>query len=217
MAKDPATLWYFNDWHGGTITFSRHLKGCYMDVLYAQFNIGRLSLDEIKTVLGSDFGSSWPTLQKKFKTENNLFFNERLEIELNKRKSFTKSRRENAKHKKHVLKHMENENENEIKIDNENLIDKYGIDMIEDFLRYWNEPDKKGKCKWELQETWSLEGRLVTWAKNNEKFNKKINGSTTKSDFGKDKNAASRAEVDRLADEILQQHFSNRPSDTKQQ
>ena len=212
MAKDPATLWYFNDWHGGTVTFSRHLKGCYMDLLYAQFNSGRLSLDEIKTVLGSDFGSSWPTLQKKFKTENNLFFNERLENELNKRKSFTKSRRENATSQKHMLMHMENVNE--IKIENKNLIDRYGQEMIDDFLRYWNEPDKKGRCRWELQKTWSLEGRLATWSKNDEKFNKKINGNTIKSDFGKDRNAASRAEADRLADEILQQHFTNGTTDT---
>src|SRR5688572_2070648 len=66
MAKDPACLFYWGDWQGGTITFSRHLKGCYMDLLTAQFNNGPLSLDEIRTVLGSDFGQHWPTLQKKF-------------------------------------------------------------------------------------------------------------------------------------------------------
>ena len=40
MAKDPAMLWYWADWHSGTATMSRFLKGCYMDLLHAQFNSG---------------------------------------------------------------------------------------------------------------------------------------------------------------------------------
>lgn len=99
-----------------------------MDVLHAQFNNGRLSLEEIKTCLGSDFGASWPTLQKKFKQDDKgLFFNERLEAEKEKRKSFTESRRKNLTSKAHMTPHiiehmephMENENEdiNDIKND----------------------------------------------------------------------------------------------------
>lgn len=120
MAKDPAILFYFNDWHGGTITMSRHLKGCYMDLLCAQFNIGHLSLDSIKVVLGSDFGPAWPALQKKFKQDNEgLYYNERLFFESTKRKAFSASRRKNAS-AKHMPKHMENEIENrKLKIENE--------------------------------------------------------------------------------------------------
>lgn len=122
MAKDPAMLWYWNDWNGGTLTFSRHLKGCYMDVLSAQFNAGPLSLEEIKTVLGSDF-SAWGTIQKKFtQTSTGLFFNERLEAEKEKRKAFTESRRQNRRKKtydasydEHMIAHMENENTNVFK------------------------------------------------------------------------------------------------------
>lgn len=96
MAKDPATLWYWNDWMGGTMTLSRFLKGCYIDILAAQFNSGHLSLDEIKTCLGSDFGTAWPTIQKKFvKDENGLFFNERLDAEIEKRKKHSEKQREN--------------------------------------------------------------------------------------------------------------------------
>ena len=95
-----------------------------MDVLHAQFNHGHLSLEEIKTCLGSDFGTTWPALQKKFKQdEHGLFFNERLEEEKNKRKAFTDSRRNNrldkkkeitydTSHEKHMTHHMENENVN---------------------------------------------------------------------------------------------------------
>jgi hypothetical protein len=126
MAKDPAFLFYPGDWQGGTSTFSRFLKGCYLDVLIAQFNSGHLSLEEIKTVLGSDFGQAWPTLQKKFqKDSDGLFFNEKLDTEITKRKEYSKSRSENrtGKGKKTYekdmlktsgtyVKHMENGNEN---------------------------------------------------------------------------------------------------------
>lgn len=115
MAKDPALLWYFNDWTGGTVTLSRHTKGCYIDLLAAQFNNGPLSLDEIKTVLGSDFGLSWPTLQKKFaKDDNGNYYNERLQFEKEKRINYTNSRRTNrVQHMtNHMNEHMENRNEN---------------------------------------------------------------------------------------------------------
>lgn len=135
MAKDPAMLWYWGDWHSGTVLMSRFLKGCYIDILHAQFNNGRLSLEEIKTCLGSDFGTSWPTLQKKFKQdEKGLFFNERLEHEKNRRQKFSESRRENVNKRydkttyeptyvEHMNLHMENENRNE----NENEIKDKGV------------------------------------------------------------------------------------------
>lgn len=118
MAKDPALLWYFNDWTGGTVTMPRYVKGCYIDLLAAQFNSGPLSLDEIKTVLGSDFGSSWPALQKKFvKDDNGHFYNERLQFEKEKRINYSNSRRTNrVQHMtNHMSSHMENENRNENK------------------------------------------------------------------------------------------------------
>lgn len=114
MAKDPALLWYFNDWTGGTVTLSRHLKGCYLDLLAAQFNSGPLSLDEIKTVLGTDFGQAWPTLQKKFvKDDSNCYYNERLQFEKEKRINYSNSRRTNRiSYVNHMSSHMENTNEN---------------------------------------------------------------------------------------------------------
>src|SRR6478735_4673929 len=85
MAKDPAINWYFDNWGGGTKTMSRFLKGCYIDLLDAQFQCGHLSLDEIKHVLGADF-SAWQTLQKKFKQDvHGNYYNERLDQEINKR------------------------------------------------------------------------------------------------------------------------------------
>lgn len=107
MAKDPAVLWYWADWHSGTTTLSRFLKGCYMDLLHAQFNNGRLTISEIKTVLGVDFAQAWHTLQKKFKQdEAGLYYNERAEIEKSKREKFVKSRSNNLK-SSHTKPHME--------------------------------------------------------------------------------------------------------------
>lgn len=77
---------------------TRHLKGCYIDLLIAQFNSGSLSLEEIRTVLGSDFASAWGTLSKKFAQDAaGKFFNERLELEKNKRNEFSKKQTERIK------------------------------------------------------------------------------------------------------------------------
>lgn len=119
MGKDPAMLWYWGDWHSGTATMTRHLKGCYMDLLHAQFNNGPLTLDEIKTILGADFGS-WPALQKKFVMDvSGNFLNERLKVEKEKRVAFVASRHKNLKtphmdtHMEgHMGRHMENVNVN---------------------------------------------------------------------------------------------------------
>jgi len=136
MAKDPAILWYWGDWVGGTMTLSRHLKGCYIDLLCAQFNNGPLSTDEIKTVLGTDFGSAWPAIQKKFeRDESGRFFNRRLQEEKDKRMRYSESRRLNRIHmNNHMYEHMDNENENK----NENKERKgnvsHGTPLAEEFL-----------------------------------------------------------------------------------
>lgn len=120
MAKDPAFLFYPGDWMGGTSLMPRFIKGCYMDILIAQFNNGPLTLEEIKTVLGSDFGTAWPAIQKKFEiTDDHKFFNVRLKTEMEKRKNYSKSRSENRKgnisktYDNHMSGHMENRNRNE--------------------------------------------------------------------------------------------------------
>jgi len=175
MAKDPSVLWYWNDWQGGTITLSRHLKGCYMDLLHAQFNNGHLSLDEIKTVLGSDFGSTWPTLQKKFKTdEKGLFFNERLVFEIDKRSKYSKSRRDNLKGKVHMYPHMENENEirklefiRNVELRKGDFSEK----LIISFKEYWLEMNpNRTKFRFEGEKFFDFKKRLGTFQRNAIKF-----------------------------------------------
>lgn len=131
--EDPAVSWYWNDWMGGTATFTRHLKGCYMDLLHAQFNNGALSLDEIKTVLGSDFGL-WSTLQKKFKQdESGLFYNNRLRLEVIKRKGFNKSRKDNLSGKNDS--HMGIENGNDYGIEIVKVIELLNLTIGADFRK----------------------------------------------------------------------------------
>lgn len=99
MAKDPAINWYFDNWDGGTKLLTRHQKGCYMDLLSAQFHSGPLSLENVKTVLGVDFQAAWPNLSKKFSETNGLFFNERMEAERQKRSAYSESRSQNRRKK----------------------------------------------------------------------------------------------------------------------
>jgi len=123
MAKDPAFLFYPGDWLGGTMTFTRSHKGAYMDLLMVQFNSGHMELQDIQMVLGSDFETMWEQkLKPKFATDSEgRYYNEKLETEINKRKKFTQSRKENLVSSKkstphmgtHMQSHMENESENE--------------------------------------------------------------------------------------------------------
>lgn len=120
MAKDPAFLFYPNDWIGGTMYFTFEQKGAYFELLMLQFNNnGKFTEAQAKQVL-SICPSIWDSIKDKFKTDGTHFWNERLQLEIEKRKNFTESRRKNAKsiktesaYAKHMPQHMENVNVNE--------------------------------------------------------------------------------------------------------
>ena len=93
MAKDPAFLFYPNDWLGGTIGMTFEEKGAYMDLLMMQFNRGRLQEHIIIRIISNKL---WDTIKLKFKKDaTGLWFNERLELEQNKREEYSESRRKN--------------------------------------------------------------------------------------------------------------------------
>lgn len=59
----------------------------------------------------------------------------------------------------------------------------YGKDFLNDFYKYWTEPNKSNtKFKQELEKTWSLERRLETWAKNDKNFQRKVAPKETKAE-----------------------------------
>jgi uncharacterized protein YdaU (DUF1376 family) len=132
MAKDPAFLFYPNDWIGGTMGMTFEEKGAYMELLMMQFNRGHMTTH----MVGQVVGQLWDKVKDKFtQDEHGMWFNRRLEEEKNKRQKFTQSRRNNisgenqhTKKKKsvdtnqrsydhHMTNHMEDVNVNENEID----------------------------------------------------------------------------------------------------
>ena len=109
MAKDPAFLFYPNDWDGGTKLFTRAQKGAYIDLLMCQFHNGHMTSHDIGHVLGQiDFDAMWENkLKTKFKQDSEgKFFNEKLENEQLKRKNWCESRRNNKEGKNQFTGHM---------------------------------------------------------------------------------------------------------------
>lgn len=73
----------------------------------------------------------------------------------------------------------------------EPFLETYGKEFLNDFYKYWTEPNKSNtKFKQELERTWSLERRLETWAKNDINFNKQKNGKSNITDTDEFKNLA---------------------------
>ena len=69
----------------------------------------------------------------------------------------------------------------------EPFVSIYGKDLLNDFYKYWTEPNKTGtKFRQELEKTWSLDRRLETWVKNDKTFKPNPNGTAKQPvDFGK--------------------------------
>ena len=123
MAKDPAFLFYPGDYVSGTMGMTFEEKGAYMDLLMLQFNRGHMNMHMIQHTIGH----LWEQVKCKFiQDDEGLWYNVRLDIEKEKRKTFPESRRNNIKPKNkpkeepsyethmnsHMKPHMENVNEN---------------------------------------------------------------------------------------------------------
>lgn len=142
--KDPAFLFYPNDYLGGTMGMTFEQKGAYIELLMTQFNRGHMTSHMIGQVLGQNGGQVWETIKDKFQIDaDGKYFNIRLEDEQNKRKAFTDSRRNNLEgknqypknetHKKgHMSGHMENVNE--IEVDNKNFLSFFDLKTLESEL-----------------------------------------------------------------------------------
>lgn len=151
MAKDPAFLFYPGDYIGGTMGMTFEEKGAYVDLLMLQFNRGHMT----SHMIAQTVGRLWEKIQDKFVLDNEgKFFNERLHYEIESRKSYTKSRRNNLSGKNqytnkeeniennlgHMTFHMENENK-------DTIINKEGIchKMINSYKKvyegYYSDPD----------------------------------------------------------------------------
>lgn len=93
MAKDPAVLFYTSDFLAGTILFSLEETGAYIKLLCIQREQGHLT----RTIIDQICGKPMPRVIEKFtQDEDGLYYNERMEVEKEKRNNYTASRRENG-------------------------------------------------------------------------------------------------------------------------
>lgn len=119
MAKDPAFLFYSNDFLTGTYLLSDEQVGKYIRLLCLQHQKGKLSKKDMLNICKSYDEDIF----SKFTEQEGFYFNQRLMEETEKRKSYSESRKNNRKKKdmnnicKSYDKHMENENE----IENEDV------------------------------------------------------------------------------------------------
>lgn len=131
MAKDPAFLFYSQDFYTGVATLNWEDRGKFISILCLMHQQGRMSEETIRFIVGSVSDN----LKSKFSIDDQgMWYNSRLELESDKRSKFTESRRNNGllggrpteskpngkpknnlkvNHKvKHMGNHMEDENEN---------------------------------------------------------------------------------------------------------
>jgi uncharacterized protein YdaU (DUF1376 family) len=147
MSKDPAFLFYPNDYLGGTMGMTFEEKGAYIELLMLQFNRGHMT----EHMIGHTVGQLWKNIKDKFiQDPTGLWYNVRLDEEKSKRIAFTQSRRNNIKGINqhtlgHMTSHMENVNVNVNKDKNINI----------DFDFFWNDYDKKVGDKSRLKSKWN--------------------------------------------------------------
>ena len=93
MAKDPAFLFYSSDFLAGTQDLTMEERGQYITLLCLQHQKGRLTEKMIRLCCGN----ATADVMAKFRQDNEgLFFNERLEEEIGKRKNHSDKQRVRA-------------------------------------------------------------------------------------------------------------------------
>jgi len=116
--KDPAFLFYSDNFLSGTMFFTDEQTGKYIRLLCAQHLTGHLKENHMIFICKSFDKDIW---DKFIKDEQGLYYNERLELEIIKRRNYSESRSNNKKGKNKEPKktpksydlHMGNENGNE--------------------------------------------------------------------------------------------------------
>ena len=142
MSKDPAFLFYSSDFLTGTLLMSMEQKGKFITLLCIQHQKGHLSQKDMLHICGSYDEDVFTKFQKD---EQGKFYNIRLEEEVDKRKAYSESRRNNRKKKEDVnnisssyVEHMENENENEDLIEKKKVA-RFQKPTIQQLKEYMNE------------------------------------------------------------------------------
>lgn len=134
MSKDPAFLFYSSDFLTGTMLLTMEQKGKYITLLCLQHQKGILTEKDMLQICGT---YDEDIFSKFVKDENGNYLNERLSVEVQKRKAYSESRRQNRTKKdmnnisNSYVPHMENENVNRIVIKNK-------VPTLQEFIAYAN-------------------------------------------------------------------------------
>lgn len=115
MAKDPAFLFYYQDFLVGTSFMTNEETGAYIKILCHLADKGEIDKKHMIKICGDQ--NLFESIKEKFQTNGSgKFFNQRLKEEVLKRKNYSESRKKNRIGKDISLSydlHMENEDENE--------------------------------------------------------------------------------------------------------
>lgn len=141
MSKDPAFLFYHQDFFAGVSDMTNEEIGAYVKCMCVQASKGGITEKHMSIICISQ--DVHITVKKKFvlNIETNLLENIRLKTEIEKRKKYSESRSNNRKSKstepkqpvknsKTYEKHMENEIENEDVIKNEVLNENEYVKLL---------------------------------------------------------------------------------------
>ena len=161
MSKDPAFLFYSSDFLTGTLLMSMEQKGKFITLLCIQHQKGHMSERDMLQICGTYDEDIFDKFQKD---SDGKFFNVRLEQEVDKRKSYSESRRNNRKKKEDVInisdtyvEHMENENENENTIKEKKVV-QFKKPSFEEVKAYMSELKMN-----DLSEQWFNHYEAIGW------------------------------------------------------
>jgi hypothetical protein len=145
--QDPAFLFYSKDFYTSVATLNWEDRGKYISLLCLMHQQGRMNEETIRFLVGSVSDN----LKSKFKVDKNgLWYNERLELEAEKRNAFTESRRNNGnmggrpkKQKpsgKPKQNHKDNHKDNHMANANVNAIGNVnGVEIVTSKEQAWQE------------------------------------------------------------------------------
>ena len=137
--KDPAFMFYPSDFMLGTFLMSDEEVGKYIRLLCLQHQQGHFTEDDFNSLGGSN-----PKIKSKFtKDDDGLYYNERLDEEIEKRAAYKNKLRENGslggKSKgKAKLEQGLSEAKAELKQDSSTRVENENINEIKDVIEYLN-------------------------------------------------------------------------------
>lgn len=126
MAKDPAFLFYTKDFQTGTQFFTDEQVGKYIRLLVAQHQHGHLTENQVIHICKSYDNH---VMSKFLKDSEGKWYNERLDIEIDKRKKYSESRANNKRGKKIIQKSYDSHmvNADSISVLDDNTINSLNI------------------------------------------------------------------------------------------